>query len=136
MSETIAIKRIKWNRFMGKLPTNTKIVTRRSRWGNPFNLSEHTRGESLKKYRKWLRDQIQADKQFIEPLKGYNLACGCDITEKCHADIILEFFQCHVILGIKDVDQCLANNPCKIHNCGSWEGHCYCPNIWEVDDKK
>lgn len=75
---------------MGKLPPNTKLVTRRSKWGNPFNLSEYTREESLVEYRKWLQDQIQTDKQFIEPLKGFDLACGCELDEKCHADIILE----------------------------------------------
>lgn len=28
---------------------------------------------------------------FLEPLRGYNLACWCEIGDPCHADVLLEF---------------------------------------------
>ncbi len=74
-----------------KNPPNTKRVTRPSRWGNPFKLTDHTREESLRLYELWLIKQIDSDHEFLEPLRGKNLACTCKLDEKCHADILLKF---------------------------------------------
>ena len=40
-----APKRIRWTRFDGEpLPANTRLVTRPSRWGNPFVYRDRSRG--------------------------------------------------------------------------------------------
>ena len=40
-------KRIKWNRFLGKLPENAMRVDRATRYGNPYKLDEYSREESF-----------------------------------------------------------------------------------------
>lgn len=77
-----------------RLPDKTKLVTRRTRWGNLFKLKEHggqyTRESALRLYVIWLDGQLINNSQFLEPLYGYNLACYCPLSKECHADIILK----------------------------------------------
>lgn len=80
-------KRIIFNRYEGKkLPDNTKLVSRPSRWGNPYKVSEYGRDEALRLYRIYL-DKKKID---LTPLIGKDLACTCKLSEPCHADILLE----------------------------------------------
>jgi hypothetical protein len=83
-------KRIKRNGFFAKLPDNTKLVARPTRWANPFPVSEHGREKALKLYREYLEDKIQKGELNPAELKGYDLACYCAPGEECHADILLE----------------------------------------------
>ena len=106
--EGVMPKRIQRKREKGwKLPENAKIVTRPTRWGNPFpigrrvrvvlkNTEEHSvfmhRETSLELYRAWLYDHSREWlDNCVESLKGYDLACWCDLTSKCHADFLLEY---------------------------------------------
>jgi hypothetical protein len=77
-----------------RLPPNTKLVTRKTRWGNPYKLLEHggdySREDSLILYTYWLTKQLKTNPKFLEPLYGYNLACYCQQQFICHADIILK----------------------------------------------
>lgn len=82
-------KRISWNRFSGKLPANAKKVDRSTRYGNPYKLSEYTRGESLKLYEKYIENKLEKEPDFLKALVGKNLACSCSLSENCHADILL-----------------------------------------------
>lgn len=84
------MKRVQWNRFMGKLPPNTKLVTRRSRWGNIYELDDYTLEESLRLYKIWLDKQIEENPTFLDELRGYDLACACPLNQDCHANIIME----------------------------------------------
>lgn len=88
------MNRVKYGRperFKGeKMPPNTKKVDRSTKYGNPFKLDEFSREDSLRLYKiyiDWVIDKKILD---IEPLRGYNLACGCKLDENCHADILLE----------------------------------------------
>jgi hypothetical protein len=84
--------RIRWHRGMGKLPAGAKLVTRASRWGNPFVLIEHggtyTRAESL-----WLYEHEHLPSRpdllaQLPELAGRRLACSCRLDEDCHADVL------------------------------------------------
>lgn len=96
--------RVRWIPYR-RLPPNTKLVTRRTKWGNPFKLIKHggkyTRRESLKKYSVYVLEMLKNDPYWLDPLFGYNLACSCltegELIQKhieyefphCHADILL-----------------------------------------------
>jgi len=84
------------------MPDNTVYVGRPSVWANPF-LYDRTRVHSPKVlqgvmdvYRLHIQHLVEQDPDFLEPLRGKNLACWCPLTypkwEKvyCHADVLLE----------------------------------------------
>ena len=83
-------KRVQKVGYYDKLPPNTKLVCRPSRWGNPYRLGEHTRGEAIRLYRVWLDDQLKINPHFLDELIGHDIACFCKLKEECHADVILE----------------------------------------------
>jgi Domain of unknown function (DUF4326) len=96
------------------------VVTRPSKWGNPFNVDVYGRELSMKLFRGMLNGAwdasllalltdsdreaaVKAREAFLkrigpnlrEALKmelgGRNLGCYCPISVECHADILLEF---------------------------------------------
>ena len=80
----------------------TVYVGRPSVWANPF-LADRSRVHSPKVlqgvmdvYRLHIQHLREQDPDFLEPLRGKNLACWCPLTnpkwEKvyCHADVLLE----------------------------------------------
>lgn len=84
-----------------RLPRGARLVARPTRWGNPFALDPtipakdvdariRDRVDALVRYRVWLLHRLRADPAFLEPLRGRDLACWCDLTVRCHADILLE----------------------------------------------
>lgn len=99
-----APQRIQRKRTKGwKIPANTIVVSRGTKWGNPCvvnprvrpgsgaayapNVSSHR--EAVDFYREYLHecpDLIKA----IPDLRGKNLACFCALDQPCHADILLE----------------------------------------------
>jgi hypothetical protein len=82
-------KRIYFNRFKGKLPENTKLVTRPSKFSNPFTIQEHGRTKALRLFEDYLDAKIIDGSLDLRPLKGFDLACNCKLSESCHADILL-----------------------------------------------
>ena len=84
------MKRISYNRYIdGKLPPGTKLVTRPSKFSNPFHVAEHGREKAVQLFEKYLDEKI--DQGFdLSELKGFDLACVCDLNDLCHADILLK----------------------------------------------
>ncbi|MHC4127868.1 MAG: DUF4326 domain-containing protein [Planctomycetota bacterium] len=76
-------------RAVARRDANYRAVHRPTRWGNPFSLARYSRAESLKRYERWLDKRLTEDRDFLEPLRGYNLGCFCSLDVACHADIIL-----------------------------------------------
>jgi len=79
------------------------VVSRGTRWGNPFRLEDYrgpagvndeqaARAWSVESYRSALkRNELGftvADAR--EALRGKNLACWCPLEGPCHADVLLE----------------------------------------------
>ncbi len=89
-------KRIKRRNRYAKLPEGAILVNRSSRWGNPFKLieqgGEYTREESMRLYRPYILQKIAENPEYydLSKLRGKDLACTCDLSVACHADILLE----------------------------------------------
>jgi hypothetical protein len=96
-------ERIQRTRKKGwRMPPNTRCVTRPGRYGNPFRIGDvwvepsgelHIVNDSetaIDEFRSYIRAKLIADPQFLEPLRGKNLACYCLLDKPCHADVLLE----------------------------------------------
>lgn len=81
------------NRFAGeKLPPDTKLVTRASKWGNPFPVKEKTPAGHLvavAEHRQMLRNDPALVAEIRHELTGFDLACACPLDWPCHADTLL-----------------------------------------------
>lgn len=88
--------RVQLSRSKGwKLPPNTKIVARPSRWGNPYRVGDrgcdgtlYTAHMAVELFEHYAGPEMLAE-GLLEPLRGMNLACWCKLGETCHADILL-----------------------------------------------
>lgn len=83
-----------------RMPENTVVVARPSKWGNQFRVSdERTAGESVGAFHTWLT-VIACDAEMhyrkaillfaLPELRGKNLACWCPLDQPCHADVLLQ----------------------------------------------
>lgn len=110
-------KRIQRKRTKGwRLPTGAMCVDRSTRWGNPYRLSpklqmlgplgpenewwdDKTPKDDLHKilverFEHWLSSQVDVEAiwimQNLNQLRGNDLACWCDPSLACHADVLIE----------------------------------------------
>lgn len=110
-------ERIQCRRTKGwRLPENTMVVARPSRFGNPFTIAqavasgyaqteEDARRFVVNCFRDWLAGgQVgcdwgqgpESDRRKAEilaglpALRGKNLACWCPLDQPCHADVLLK----------------------------------------------
>lgn len=88
--------RIQRKRTKGwKLPGGAVIVTRPTKWGNPFAVGNSqfgvkTREDAVKCFREMLRESPNFWDEVVRELKGKQLACWCSLSEVCHADVLCE----------------------------------------------
>lgn len=90
-------QRIQLRRSKGwRLPAQTVVVARPTRWGNPFRLGvDGDAAACVRQYHAWL---IANGEQGREPspatvraqLAGRDLACWCAPDQPCHGDVLLE----------------------------------------------
>ncbi len=94
--------RIKLSRKKGyRKPADAVVVARPTKWGNPFNWQGYdcdpaeAKRQATKKYAAWLDgeiDEYPEKRQWIldhiGELSGKTLACWCDLSDLCHADIL------------------------------------------------
>jgi len=85
------MRRIQRKRSKGwKMPPNAIYVGRPTRWGNPFKVGiDGDLEEVLRKYRKDLEGRLVLEPDFLEPLRGKDLACWCPLDKPCHVDVLL-----------------------------------------------
>jgi hypothetical protein len=109
--------RVQLSRKKGwRKPENTAVVSRPSKWGNPFaigssidvrmrlsggsllpgTLTASTAGEAVTYFRQWLQgeivlDQARPSRDVFDELTTRNLACWCPLDQPCHADVLLEY---------------------------------------------
>lgn len=80
------------------------LISRPSKWGNPFShkdgtLAEHktsSRKEAIEKYREWVVTQSDLMDSLHE-LRGKVLGCWCS-PKSCHGDVLIELINeldCH-----------------------------------------
>lgn len=92
-----------------RIPPHTKVVSRNTRWANPWVVRTDEDGWYIRDVRggQILRTQSESDarelalmhfEEWIQPqipmvrqqLSGWNLACWCRPPMPCHADVLLE----------------------------------------------
>lgn len=106
--ERIQLKRTKgWRK-----PDGAIVVSRPSRWGNPFTVAGaiengyldeppgSIRRMCVSMYRAWLakpehewwhgRERAHRIQAELHELRGHDLACWCPLDQPCHADVLLE----------------------------------------------
>jgi hypothetical protein len=94
-------KRIQRQRTKGwRMPPNAVYVGRPSPWGNPYSIGEDwiidpdqppmTREDTVELFRTHVAMTTSRHPDFLAPLVGRDLACWCDLSVPCHADVLLE----------------------------------------------
>ena len=89
------VKRIQRKRTAGwRMPPNTVYVGRPTPFGNPYKLGKDGNVDTvLFLYKRHLELCLMGDHDFLEPLKGKDLACWCPLNKPCHVDILLKFLE-------------------------------------------
>lgn len=102
--------RVRLSRAKGwRLPPNTVVVARPTKWGNPWRVGEDyipTAQEAVRRFRAAVLG-FMSNGSFCPPqarpgsyirriideaptLRGKNLACWCALDAPCHADVLLD----------------------------------------------
>ena len=71
-------------------PPNSKRVTRPSRWGNPFKVSNYGKAGAIEKFKEYLNDNPGLVELVKKELTSFNLCCTCKPDEACHGDMWIE----------------------------------------------
>jgi hypothetical protein len=102
-------KRIWFSRGVKGLrkPPGAIIVTRGSRWGNPFVVAPRlapgskidrrgrtytavpTAEEAVMRFREYMAASPELQAEARRDLRGFDLACNCKLDQPCHADVLL-----------------------------------------------
>jgi hypothetical protein len=84
-------ERVQLSRKKGwRKPENTKVVSRPSLFGNPYEVVNGDRARAVRSF------ELHAvgvtpftDRTIKAELAGKNLACWCPLDQPCHADVLL-----------------------------------------------
>ena len=97
--------RIQRKRSKGwEMPPNTVVVSRWTKWGNPFVVNPKyrpgsggrhlinvpTAEDAVECYREMVNQTPDLKSDIVKELRGKNLACWCKLDQPCHADVLLE----------------------------------------------
>ena len=84
--------RIRLSRRQGwRMPPGTVKVDRSTIWGNPYAIGpDSSREESIRLFRLHADEILEVRPDWLDPLRGRNLACWCRLDQPCHADVLLE----------------------------------------------
>lgn len=114
-----ALRRIQLSRAKGwRKPANTVVVARPTKWGNPYRIgsnlthvyvyagvgglyeiprSDTALNDARRVAVQLFRDMYACDgeisdlvAEWLEPLRGKNLACWCPLDAPCHGDVLLD----------------------------------------------
>ena len=84
-------KRVQLSRKPGwRKPPGAVVVSRPTRWGNPYPVATYGRDQAVALFRRYLTDHPELVEAARQELAGKDLACWCKPGELCHADIWLE----------------------------------------------
>lgn len=87
--------RIQRRRVKGwRKPEGAVIVTRPSKWGNPYRVGAEGAADALWRFEAWLNGTPEGrrlKKAARAELKGRVLCCWCKIGDPCHADVLLHY---------------------------------------------
>ena len=82
----------------GATPPGAVRICRPGIFGNPYPVGKvFTREQAIEGYRTWLAIRLEVQPNYLEPLRGKDLACWCHGDEQaplaCHGDLILEWLE-------------------------------------------
>lgn len=103
--------RIQRSRKIGfRLPPNTICISRGTKFGNPFTVSEYGRGSAIANFKECLQyphmvyyffEELEATVQYLRfkwmsenihlIRNADHIACFCGLDEACHGDTLIEF---------------------------------------------
>jgi hypothetical protein len=84
-------QRIRLSRLPGwRKPAGAIVVSRPSRWSNPFPVAEFGRDEAVRRYRELVTSTPDLMESVRQELADHDLACWCKLDQPCHADILLD----------------------------------------------
>lgn len=82
--------RIQRRRTRGwRMPPGTVVVSRPSRWGNPYAVTMYGRTLAVELFAAYLQGKPELLAAVRRELRGRNLACWCALDQPCHADVLL-----------------------------------------------
>lgn len=87
--------RVQLSRAKGwRKPPNCVVVSRPSKWGNPFVVGrDGSAAECVERYRNLIAGNSWTHpnrNEIVNELRGRDLACWCPLGAPCHADVLLE----------------------------------------------
>jgi hypothetical protein len=88
-------RRVQLSRRQGsRKPPDAVVVSRPSKWGNPFRIDAGTsRTEAIERYSRALAEGSDVlpftAADVVRELAGHDLACWCSLDVPCHADVLL-----------------------------------------------
>jgi hypothetical protein len=89
----VTARRIQLRRTRGwRKPPGAVVVSRPSKWGNPFPAAEHTpagHAAVVEAFREHLRERPELVAAIRAELAGRDLCCWCPSGWPCHADVLL-----------------------------------------------
>jgi Domain of unknown function (DUF4326) len=88
MSHPLRIRRAN---MRANLPPGAILVTKPSRWGNPFAHAKMTPEQRAEAVRRYEVEHLPSRPDLLAQLpslRGRLLACYCPLDEPCHADVL------------------------------------------------
>lgn len=85
--------RVQLSRRKGyRKPAGTVVVSRPSKWGNPYRASECEGGSrgAVECFRVLVESEPETIAAIQNELRGKQLACWCPLDRPCHADVLAE----------------------------------------------
>lgn len=77
----------------GSAPAGSVAIGRGTRWGNPFIVGEDgDRAVVIAKFHHYAQWRLEREPQWLEPLRGIDLACYC-APKPCHGNVIVELLE-------------------------------------------
>lgn len=93
----IQLRRTKGFRLTSPNGLPVVVVSRPSKWGNPFKAhGNFTKENAVRFFRFWLEGKVYDHtypptmEEIRRELAGKNLACWCRVGDVCHADVLME----------------------------------------------
>lgn len=84
----------------GSAPDGSVAIGRGSVWGNPFIVgADGERERVIAKFRQYALWRLEREPNWLEPLRGKDLACYC-APKPCHGNVIKELMQASDIVSM------------------------------------
>lgn len=86
-------RRLQLSRKKGfRLPAGAIVVSRPTKWGNPYRPGKLSRAQAVACYRRdFMAGKLRVSAAGARSqLRGHDLACWCPLDGPCHADVLLK----------------------------------------------